>query len=126
MDGVAPGPNIGGATTMYQHHFDRLFRLLASDIPRKYILEELGISDTKALVDDEAACHAMCNATVPPGPRLGLCHAECGLNAAQARASSIDISDDDSRQAACHAMCNATVPPGPALGACHVRCALGG
>ena len=117
---------LGGATTMYQQHFDRLFRLLASDIPRQYVLEELGITDRRAFVDDEAACHAICNATVPPGPGLGLCHAQCGIEAAQGSLASARMTEADSREAACHARCNATVPPGPALGACHIRCALGG
>ena len=74
-------------------------------------------------VDSERACHMLCNATVPPGPALGLCHAQCGLGAAAAHAiaEAIDVSAEE----ACHRICNATVPPGPALGACHVRCALG-
>ena len=107
---------------MYQEYFRRLIRLLEEDIPRSLVLTELGVTDPNVAEDDEAACHALCNATVAPGPMLGLCHARCGMLEAQ---RSMDRTSRSDSEEACHAHCNATVPPGPALGACHIRCALG-
>jgi len=77
---------------------------------------------SSSVADDEAACHAECNAHYPPGPALGLCHATCGVAAAQA--SGRIKQSTLTGEAACHAECNANVPPGPALGLCHAECGI--
>ena len=119
---------------MDQHVFDWLSRAIAKRTSRRRVIGGLGTGvlgatvagGRAALAQDEETCHANCNATVPPGRALGLCHAQCGLAAVEARIASSAARAATTGEAACHAKCNATVPPGLALGICHVKCALGG
>jgi hypothetical protein len=116
---------------MSRRYLDPLSRLLSTRT-RREVLAGLGLGAAGTAVaghaaaqdEDEAACHARCNATVPPGPALGMCHAQCGLNAAQAAQARAQTTLTSEEQ--CHLHCNATVPPGRALAMCHIQCALAG
>lgn len=118
---------------MNRHYRDQLSRVLVKRARRRQVITGLGATAagaamagdiTPAGAQDEEACHARCNATVAPGPALGLCHAECGMQAAQAAQTRAQTAI--SADAQCHLNCNASGAQGLALAMCHVRCAFAG
>lgn len=118
---------------MNRQHLDAISRVLAKRARRRQVLAGMGVSAAGTAVaggassvgaQDEEACHANCNATVPPGPELGMCHARCGIQAAQAAQQRAQSTI--SAEAQCHLDCNASGAKGLALAMCHVGCALGG
>lgn len=117
---------------MNRHYLDPLSHLLAKRARRRQVITGLGATAAGAAVaggvtpagaQDEEACHANCNATVPPGPALGLCHAQCGLQAAQAAQARVQTTI--SAEAQCHLSCNTSGAQGVALAMCHLKCAAG-
>lgn len=117
---------------MNRQNLDSIARLLAKRARRRQVLTGIGVTAagasvaagiTSAAAQDEETCHANCNATVPPGPALGLCHAQCGLQAAQAAQARAQTSI--SAEAQCHLNCNASGATGLALAMCHIKCAAG-
>lgn len=117
---------------MNRHYREPFSRLLARRARRRQVITGLGATAagaavaggvTPAVAQDEEACHAHCNATVLPGPALGMCHAQCGLQAAQAAQARAQTTI--SADAQCHLDCNASGAQGLALAMCHIRCAMG-